>query len=148
MNRPTIAKQTKATQTEQTDGKECRKHLCFKTERINAWSQIYRVGYQNTERYCTQGDNVRPRGHDINTISQCYRCANDWIQKKQKQGCTYHPKYQRFYQINFIWKHSSSSSSYTRWSDRWSSIGNIVFDQCCNRFYYLVVDASEPEILL
>ena len=28
------------------------------------------------------------------------------------------------------------------------SIGNLLFDQCCNQFYYLVVDASEPEILL
>ena len=28
------------------------------------------------------------------------------------------------------------------------SIGNLVFDQCRNRFYYLDVDASEPQILL
>ena len=28
------------------------------------------------------------------------------------------------------------------------SIGNLEFDQCCNRFYYSVVGASEQKILL
>ena len=27
------------------------------------------------------------------------------------------------------------------------SIGNLEFDQCCNKFYYSVVGASEPKIL-
>ena len=49
---------------------------------------------------------------------------------------TYHPRYQSFQQINFIWKHSSSSSSYACWSD-W--FGNLVSLQCWNWFYYVVV---------
>ena len=71
-----------------------------------------------------------------NTVSQYYRCANDWIPKKQNKGSTYHSRYQSFHQINFIWKHSSSSSSYTRWSDRFA---NLVSLQCWNWFYYVVV---------
>ena len=33
--------------------------------KINVWSQIYRVLYQNTVLYCTHGDHVWPSGHDI-----------------------------------------------------------------------------------
>ena len=39
------------TQTEQTDGWECRKQLCYKTEKINVWSQIYRVIYLKSVLY-------------------------------------------------------------------------------------------------
>ena len=127
------------TQTEQTDGWECRKQLCYKTEKINIWSQIYRVIYKKLYSTDSTVHMVIISGlADMisNTVSQYYRCANDWIPKKQNKGSTYHSRYQSFHQINFIWKHSSSSSSYTRWSDRFA---NLVSLQCWNWFYYVVV---------
>ena len=60
MNRQTNAKQLKARiqlkRNKQTAW-ECRKQLCYKTEKVNVWSQIYRVIYQKTVLYwlyCTQ----------------------------------------------------------------------------------------------
>ena len=123
------------TQTEQADGWECRKQLCYKTEKINVWPLIYRAIYQNTVLYCLHGDYVWPREHDIQhnlTLS----LSKDWIPKKQNKGHTYHPTYQSFHQINFIWKQSSSSSSYTCWSD-W--FGNPVTLHWWNWFFYVVV---------
>ena len=68
-----------------------------------------------------------------------YRCANDWIPKKQNKGSTYHPAYQIFHEINFIWKHSNSSSSYTRWSDRFD---NLVSFRFLNWFYFLLTEIA------
>ena len=44
----------------------------------------------------------------------------DLIQEKQKQGPTYHPRYLRFYQINVVTKHPSSSSLPSSLNTRWS----------------------------
>ena len=82
MNRPTIAKQTKA-RIQPKPNKQTAKSaesiyaIKRKNKRLIADLQSKYQNSRNSERYCTQGDNVWPRGHDINTISQCYRCAND-----------------------------------------------------------------------
>ena len=80
MNRPTIAKQTKARiqpKPNKQTVKSAESIYAVKRKNKRLIADLQSSKYQNNERYCTQGDNVWPRGHDINTISQCYRCAND-----------------------------------------------------------------------
>ena len=76
-----------------------------------------------------------------NSILWLYQRLNT---EEAKSSSTYQPRYQNFHRINFIWKHSSSSSSYTRWSDRFSatsclfSVKLVLLCSC---------EASEPEIV-
>ena len=76
MNRPTIAKQTKA-RIQRKPNKQTAKSA----------ESIYGIKRKNKRLIADlqstlnaivhmQGD-VWPRGHDINTIPHCYRCAND-----------------------------------------------------------------------
>ena len=79
MNRPTIAKQMKARiqpKPNKQTAKSAESIYAIKRKNKRLIADLH-TKYHNTERYCTQGDNVWPRGHDISPISQCYRCAKD-----------------------------------------------------------------------
>ena len=71
------AKRTQSKRNKQTAA--CTKQLYYKREKLNVWSQVYRVMYQNTVLavYCTHGGHFWPRGHDIQhnftILSLCQR---------------------------------------------------------------------------
>ena len=146
---PTIAKQTKA-RIQPKPNKQTVRRRVQKASKLQNGKNKSLIALLYTELntiYCTEGDNVWPRGHDIayqhnfTILSLCQR-----LNTEEAKTRLYIPPKISTFPSNQLYLKTFQLLFFIHSVER--SIGNLLFDQCCNQFYYLVVDASEPEILL
>ena len=122
------------TWTKKTDGWWSRKHIRYNTEKINAWSLIYRAGIKTlypsilcTAWLCLASQTWCPTC----TSSQFNRCSNDLVQKKRKQGFTYPPNISVFIKSTFFENLPAPLLDLLHNLLKWS-IANLVYGHCCN----------------